>query len=84
MKRVGDKQSARNRLYAKLRKQYLEENRYCEVCGGMATDVHHKKGRLGWRLIAIGHFLPVCRTCHDKIEQKPKWAKENGYSENRK
>ena len=52
-------------------------------CKGLATEVHHKKGRIGKLLTEISYFLGVCRECHSKIELEPIWAKENGYSLNR-
>ena len=64
---------------------FLESLIFCQVkgCKGLATEVHHKKGRIGKLLTDIRYFLGVCRECHNKIELNPTWAKENGYSLNR-
>ena len=82
LKKISIKQSKRLREYREVRKQYLLYNQYC-FCGAMATDIHHKRGRIGNLLIDSNYFLSVCRGCHKKIEENPKWAKENGYSLNR-
>jgi len=43
-----------------------------------ATEIHHTKGRAGLYLDEE-HFLAVCRTMHDKIHQRPLWAKTFGF-----
>ena len=72
-----------NREYGKARASFLVGNPKCRVCGKEATEVHHKRGRIGKLLTAVKHFLAVCRTCHQRIEENPVWAKENNYSESR-
>jgi len=83
--RVSKKRAKENREYLKVRKVFLESLIYCQVkgCKELATEVHHKKGRIGKLLTDISYFLGVCRECHSKIELEPLWAKENGYSLNR-
>ncbi len=71
------------REYKKIKIQFLEDNPLCEVCGGRASDLHHKLGRMGDMLTEVKYFLSVCREDHIKIELNPKWAKEKGYSLNR-
>lgn len=78
------KQGAKDdRLYNELRKQFLEENPFCQCgqpgCTKIATQCHHRKGR-GILLLVIKFFLAVCDSCHKKIESSPEWAKENGFS----
>lgn len=55
----------------------------CEVegCVHKATQIHHKKGRIGDAL--YNDFLAICEDCHRKVEENPEWAKENGYSVSR-
>ena len=85
IKKVSDKRKTENKDYTKVRKVFLESLIFCQVkgCKGLATEVHHKKGRIGKLLTDISYFLGVCRECHNKIELEPKWGKENGYSLNR-
>lgn len=85
IKKVSKKQQSRNARYAKVKREYLTEHPICEVdgCKQLATDIHHKKGKIGDLLCDKNHFLAVSRMCHQKIELNPAWAKENGYSENR-
>lgn len=83
MKQVSIKQSKRLREYSKARKEYLLENEYCAVCGGIATQIHHIQGKIGDLLCDKNNLLAVCFPCHRRIEDNPAWAKENGYSKNR-
>jgi len=85
IKKISNKRKIENKEYLKVRKLFLESLIFCQVkgCKGLATEVHHKKGRIGKLLTDIRYFLGVCRECHNKIELEPNWAKENGYSLNR-
>ncbi len=66
--------------YGKVRRLYLADNPWCEVCfTTQATEIHHMKKR-GRYLLAVDTFLAVCRTCHNMIESSPSWAFGNGYS----
>lgn len=86
IRKVSKKRAKENREYAKVRKEYLEDNPNCEAnllgCTTGATDIHHKKGR-GLFLCDPRHFLAVCRNCHCFIEDNPLEAKEMGFSESR-
>jgi hypothetical protein len=55
---------------------------YLPKCTRSATDIHHKAGRLDNHL-NISTWLPVCRSCHQWIEEHPNEAKELGLSESR-
>ena len=91
----SNKRAKQEREYAKVRDQYLNDHPICEVhrepvgeIGGMlyycqASEVHHKRGRIGKYLTDTRYFLAVCREAHDKIENNPSWAREKGYSESR-
>lgn len=80
IKRESDKEKERLKRYRKARKEYLAEHFRCEVCGDPAHEIHHRKGRSGDLLWDKRYFLSVDRKCHERIEQNPKWAYENGYS----
>lgn len=65
--------------YSRVRREYLEEKfGLCEICGGEATDIHHKSGR-GKNLCEKRTFMAVCRPCHQYIHDHPAWAKEKEY-----
>jgi hypothetical protein len=77
---ISQKQKERNKKYLELRYNYLRANPICEVegCTHAASEVHHKRGRIGDALYS--DFLAVCHDCHVRIEENPEWAKEHGYS----
>jgi len=85
MRKLSVKRAKQNREYLDLRKAYFYNNPLCEVkfCDNLATEIHHKKGRIGKLLTDTSNFLAVCRQCHQKIELNPIWAKEQGYSKSR-
>ena len=72
--------------YKKLRIKFLTD-RMCEAkldgCTLRATDVHHKKGRIGDNMLDVNHWLGVCRTCHNWIENHPDESYELGFSKKR-
>jgi len=76
----------KNREYAKLRKQFLNEKSICRAkidrCSLIATDIHHTKGRGKYHL-DTSTWLSVCRNCHMWIENNPADAKELGFSSDR-
>lgn len=69
--------------YNKQREVFLKDNPACGVCCGIASQVHHKRGRIGKDLNDKRYWLPVCPDCHRWIEEHPEVAKEMGYSESR-
>ena len=73
--------------YKPIRESYLLEHKYCEAklkgCKRIATELHHKAGKIGKLYTDDNNFLAVCRNCHTWIEENPKKAKELGLSENR-
>lgn len=83
IRKVSKKQAGKIRDYLKVRLVFMNDNPFCAVCGKSATDVHHRKGKIGELLTVARHFLAVCRSCHTQIEENPEWAKEQGYSLNR-
>lgn len=67
--KVSKKQKSRNAEYMVLRNQYLEEHTTCEVCKlNLATEVHHKSGRIGDNLFK--DFCAICRECHNLVHDK--------------
>lgn len=85
--RFSKKRAKAERSYTVLRKEFLETHPECEaklkVCTVEATQVHHKKGRIGDDLLDERHWLACCGACHAWIELNPKSAKELELSESR-
>lgn len=80
MRNTSLKRAAQLLEYDKGRRAYLREHPLCEVCKDRRSgEVHHQHGRQGKLLLEQKHFLAVCWTCHRKIHDEPKWAKEHGY-----
>lgn len=82
------KRAKQEREYLKERTAFLLSSQQCQaklpnICTRKATEVHHKKGRIGYLLTYVPFWLPVCRSCHEWIENNPNEAKELGFSMNR-
>ena len=81
--------------YKKVRREFLlnPRNKFCKaripgIClgtrvQGIELDIHHQKGKIGDLLCDTRYFLPVCRACHEYIENHPEIAKTLGFSQNR-
>lgn len=89
--KVSEKQGKLLKHYAKIRQKFLL-NKWCAYHGKpcLPTDIHHAMGRVGFAddqeiplLVDVRYFVPVCREAHRWIEEHPKEAKEQGYSESR-
>lgn len=84
IKKVSSKQAKINIAYSVLRLQYLKMFPNCQVssddCTHIATQVHHRAGRIGNNMLDTTIWLSVCHTCHELIERNPLWAYEKGYS----
>jgi len=83
--RRSEKRSKEERLYTAKRLLFLAEKPMCEacisgVCTRRATEVHHKKGRIGELLLNILFWLAVCHECHEYIENNRTFAIEQGFS----
>ena len=79
------KRSKEERLYAAKRIIFIQEHPMCEahisgICTEYATEVHHKKGRIGEDLLDETHWLALCHMCHDYIENHREFAMEKGFS----
>ena len=66
-------------LYGKLRVEFLTANPSCGICHGRSSQIHHKRGRIGWRLCAEEFFLAICQECHTKVHENGRWARAIGY-----
>jgi hypothetical protein len=91
IQKVSEKQKKLLSQYATLKKKFMLGT-WCAYHGKpcLPTDIHHAKGRIGFAddqeiplLIDVRYFVPLCREAHKFIEENPKYAKENGYSESR-
>ena len=84
---VSKKRQVEMDEYGKKRTAFLIVKPNCEAklvgCTGIATDVHHKAGRVGDNYLKVGTWLAVCRSCHSWIELNSEAAKELGFSESR-
>lgn len=68
------------REYRKLAAAFKRDNPECVVenCRNATQDVHHTRGRVGSLLTDWRYWLPVCRRCHEWIQQNPRSAREVG------
>jgi hypothetical protein len=85
--KVSGKRKKENAEYKKLREKFLNEHPVCEAmlegCTGVATDCHHKAGRIGNNFLDVSKFLALCSNCHRIVECSPLMAKEKGLSVSR-
>ncbi len=79
IKPISDKRLEELAKYRIIREQYMKLNSKCELCTEKATEIHHKNSRENERLYDDKYFMSICRVCHIKIHEHPKWARENGY-----
>jgi hypothetical protein len=90
IKKVSKALAKEREIYARLRQKFLL-NKWCALHGRncIPTEIHHAAGREGVnekgtpRLLDVENFIPLCSEAHRYIEEHPKWAKENGFSESR-
>lgn len=90
-KRISPRSSKRSKEeaeYSRRRIAFLARHPICQanllgICTRYATEVHHKKGRIGSLLLDVKHWLAACHHCHQWIELNPIKAKEMGLSESR-
>lgn len=74
--------------YRKDRVGYLEANQRCVSrrqigCTLFATEVHHRRGRVGRLLLDQTHWAALCHGCHSYYTEHPAEAYESGISERR-
>ena len=80
--KVSEKRKIDNLKYLAQRIVFLgkKENKICPITGFPATEVHHKKGRIGDLFLDTKHWIALSREGHQFVEDNPEWAKKNGYS----
>ena len=73
--------------YSKKRVAFLALHNHCKAklvtCTGLASEIHHSKGRISENFLCIDTWVPICRNCHDYLENNPLIAKELGLSSSR-
>ena len=79
MKRVSTKRAAQLREYKRIRIEFLEANPDCQICGGVATEIHHTNKRNGERLIDTKYFMALDRKCHNMVHHYPEESKKRGW-----
>lgn len=79
MKRRSTKRARQEHLYMLRRRVWLL-NKHCERCGRMATEVHHKAGRIGVLLLDETKWCALCHDCHVHVTEHPAEAYEQGFS----
>jgi hypothetical protein len=88
---VSDKMKSRLSEYSQIKKNWIKGKRCAVFPEKWATDVHHKKGRIGFAdkwardnniplLIDTRFWLPVSREGHIKIGDLQAWAMEQGFT----
>lgn len=81
IRKLSPKRAKQNREYRQKAALYLSVHPVCEACKqNEATQIHHKKGRIGELLTDMKYFLAVCESCHRFIELHPVQAKKYGFS----
>ncbi len=79
LRRVSAKRKKQNEVYRDVRVKFLTNKPLCEICGRLASQVHHRRGRFGDRLNEVEYFLAVCFECHNRIHKNPTWAYARDY-----
>jgi len=79
LRRVSTKQSARLRIYAKLRTEYLSDHPACQwpQCPCLATEIHHKEGRFK-NLNVTSTWSGLCHAHHVEVHSHPAEARAMG------
>jgi len=76
---VSKKRAKQLRVYSKIRKVFLD-SKMCDACKVRpATEVHHRRGRIGSALLDESYFMAICRGCHSAIHNNPSWAHAKDY-----
>lgn len=81
----SQKRAIQEKEYSTKRKIFLQNNPMCQahiqgICVSLASECHHKRGRVGADLINETLFLALCHNCHEYIERERSWAIEMGFS----
>lgn len=84
LRRQSTKRAAQQRLYTRLRLDYLEQHPDCQIGplrglpAHQATDIHHQRGRIQGLLCDTRHWLSCCRECHEFCHSSPREARRIG------
>ncbi len=70
-------------IYNRERVEFLKLNPLCPITGQRTTEIHHRAGRVGDKLLDKGYWLAVSRQGHIWIEMNPAEAKRLRYSVSR-
>lgn len=88
---MSSRRKVESQTYSRLRKKFLAENPWCQICEesahesqGKSTvhasqDVHHKHGRLGGNYLNVKTWMAVCRFHHLLIHDYPAHARKRGW-----
>lgn len=80
------KRAAQERTYRALRRPFLEANPWCQFptgCGQPATELHHRRGRVGALLTDDRYWSALCHEHHAWTTGHPAEAYRLGVSERR-
>lgn len=82
----SEKRQRQEIAYSALRKAFLNNHPECQArisknCTFLATECHHRAGRIGDLLCDDALFLACCHECHHHIENNREQAIELGFSE---
>ena len=69
--------------WKKERKEFLESNPHCEICGSKATDIHHQwpDNYDYWNsedFFDRSHWVGLCSSCHDRISRQAMARRRHG------
>lgn len=85
IRRASTKRAKELRQYAVRAKEWKEIHPFCRACHLIhlgpirkTKDVHHSRGKIGRLLLMEQFWVPVCRTCHNWIDQNPNAARKLG------
>lgn len=71
LRAVSVKRAGQMNEYRPLSDAFLAEHRFCQYpdgCGQPATDLHHRRGRFGERLLDQRYWAASCRRHNDEAE----------------
>lgn len=87
MRARSPERARQERQYRRDRAVFLAEHPRCEMqlqdCTIWATEVHHRRGRVGALLLDQSRWTGACSSCHRWVTEHPAAAYERGLSEHR-
>lgn len=82
MRAVSKKRAQQLREYSKLRVPFLAAHPSCESpldCGQPSTEIQHRRGRRGLRLLDVEWWSASCSPCNQLAETDTGWALATGW-----